>query len=403
MSKKDPVFDFEKALKQLQAGKPLTGKGGIFTPLIKELTEAALKGEIEAHLAEETEPNRRNGYSKKTMKSSAGAFELNTPRDRNGNFAPQIIKKNQSGVSQELQDKIIAMYAQGMGYEGIAKQIEDFYGVSISKGGLNIVTDKVLDHVKKWRERPLDSVYPIVWMDAIFYKIREHGQVAVKAVYSVLGVNLEGRKQVLGLYISEAEGAKFWLQVLTDLQNRGVEDILIACVDGLKGFPEAIESIFPRTQVQQCIVHQIRNSTKYISWKDRKVFVNDLKPVYKAPNKEAAEARLDELEEKWGGKYPMVIKSWRRNWDNLSHCFQYAEPIRRIIYTTNAVEGLHRQFRKLTKTKGAFPNENSLLKLLYLGILNAEEKWSKALPHWPESLAQLAIHFEGRLDNYLDL
>jgi len=403
LKKKDTPFDFEKALEGLKSGKPLTGKDGILTPLIKDLTEAALDGEIEAHLTGDTRKNRRNGRSKKTMKSSAGTFELRTPRDRNGSFEPQVIRKHQTSIGDELQSKIIAMYGQGMGYNDISLHLEDFYGTKVSKATLSAVTDKIIDHVKQWQNRALEPLYPIIWLDAIHYKIRDRGHVHTKAVYTVLGVNLDGKKQVLGLYISEAEGAKFWLQILTDLQNRGVEDVLIACVDGLKGFPEAIETIFPKAQVQLCVVHQIRNSFKYIAWKNRKEFMRDLKGVYKAPSKDVAESHLDELEEKWGSKYPIVIQSWRRNWENLSHYFQYAEPIRRIIYTTNAIEAVHRQFRKLTKTKGAFPNENSLLKLLFMGIQNAEKKWTKPLHNWQISLAQLAIHFEGRLDNYLDL
>lgn len=403
MKKKDTPFDFESALDALKSGQPLTGKDGILTPLIKDLTEAALDGEIESHLLGNTDENRRNGRSKKTIKSSSGCFELNTPRDRNGSFEPQVIKKHQTTIGEELQSKIIAMYAQGMGYASISEHLADIYGVSVSKATISAVTDRIIDKAIEWQSRPLDPMYPILWLDAIHYKIREQGEVRSKAVYTILGVDLEGKKQILGLYISESEGAKFWLQVLADLQNRGVEDILIACVDGLKGFPEAIETIFPQTQVQLCIVHQIRNSCKYVAWKDRKEFIKDLKLVYKATSKDIAEAKLDELEIKWGSKYPIVLKSWRNNWENLSHYFQYPEPIRKAIYTTNVIEAVHRQFRKLTKTKGAFPNDKSLLKLLYLGIKNAEKKWTKPLPHWQIALAQLAIFFEGRLDGYIDL
>ncbi|BCS96463.1 IS256 family transposase [Desulfoluna limicola] len=403
MKKKNTPFDFESALEALKSGKPLTGKDGILTPLIKELTEAALDGEIEAHLAGNTKQNRRNGRSKKTIKSSAGTFELKTPRDRNGSFEPQVIQKHQTSIGDELQHKIIAMYAQGMGYSAISEHLADIYGVSVSNATISAVTDKVIGKAMEWQNRPLDPLYPIIWLDAIHYKIREQGHVVSKAVYTVLGVDLDGKKQILGLYISEAEGAKFWLQVLTDLQNPGTEDVLIACVDGLKGFPEAIETIFPKTQVQLCVVHQIRNSCKYIAWKDRKEFVQDLKPVYQASSKDIAEQKLDELEAKWSSKYAIVIKSWRNNWDNLSHYFQYPEHIRKLIYTTNAIEAVHRQFRKLTKTKGAFPNDKSLLKLLFLGIQNAQKKWTRILPNWQVTLAQLAIFFEGRLENHMDL
>lgn len=403
MSKKKKHFDFEKALEGLRSGKPLMGADGILTPLIKGLTEAALNGELEAHLAGAVGNNRRNGYSGKTMKTPAGPFELESPRDRNGSFVPQIVKKYQTSVGDELQGKIIAMFRSGMSLREISGHLKEIYGIQVSEATLSAVTDRVIDHVREWQCRALASIYPIVWLDAIRYKIREDGHVVSKAVYTVLGIGLDGKKEILGLYISQSEGAKFWLQVLTDLQNRGIEDILIACVDGLKGFPEAIESIFPHAEVQLCIVHKIRSSMKYISWNDRKEFVNGLKPVYRATSKEVAELRLDELEEKWGGRYQVVIKSWRKDWENLSHFFRYPKDIRRIIYTTNSIEAVHRQFRKLTKTKGAFPNENSLLKLLFMAVQNAEKKWTKQVNNWPACLAQLAIFFEERLEGYLDI
>jgi putative transposase len=290
-----------------------------------------------------------------------------------------------------------------MSYKDISAHLEDIYGISISKGTLTAITDKIIHTVKEWQARPLETVYPIVWLDAIHYKIREDGKVLSKAVYTILGVNIEGRKEVLGLYLSENEGANFWLQVLTDLSNRGINDILIACVDGLKGFPEAIETIFPATEVQLCIVHQIRNSLKYVGSKNQKEFMVDLKRVYKASNKDLAESELDMLEDKWNDKYPIVIKSWRNNWERLSQYFKYPEDIRRIIYTTNTIEAVHRQFRKLTKTKGAFPNKDSLLKLLYMGIQNASKKWTMPIQNWSLTISQLAIFFEGRLDKELRL
>ena len=257
--------------------------------------------------------------------------------------------------------------------------------------------------LEEWRRRPLEAIYPFIYLDAIHYKVREEGHYISKAFYTVLGVNLEGKKEILGLYLNESEGAKFWLQVLTDLQNRGVEDILIASVDGLKGFPEAINALFPETEVQLCIVHQIRNSLKYIASKNQKQFAGELKKVYQAFTKEEAESELDKLEEKWGKKYPIVFNSWRNNWENLSNYFKYAEPIRKVIYTTNIIESVHRQFRKLTKTKGAFPSKDSLLKLLYMGIQNAKEKWTQPVHNWSQTISQLAIFFEGRLDEYLEL
>ncbi|CAG37914.1 probable transposase (partial length) [Desulfotalea psychrophila LSv54] len=270
-----------------------------------------------------------------------GNFDLKTPRDRDGSFTPQLIKKHQTTLSDALEQKIIALYGLGMSYRDISSHIEDMYGLEVSTGTLSTVTDKILHTVKEWQARPLERVYPIVWLDAIHYKIREQGTVVSKAVYTILGLNIEGKKEVLGLTISDSEGAKFWLQVLTDLANRGVEDILIACVDGLKGFPEAIEVVFPQTEIQLCIVHQIRNSLKYVGSKNQKEFMVDLKRVYKATTKDLAESELDILEEKWNEKYPIVIKSWRNNWERLSHYFKYPEDIRRIIYTTNTIEAVH--------------------------------------------------------------
>jgi len=403
MTKEDTDFDFQTALKAIQKGKPLLGKEGVLTPLIKNLTEAALEGELDSHLAQEIAANRRNGKGKKTVKSLNGSFELNTPRDRAGTFSPQLVKKHQTTLNDELEQKIIALYGLGMSYKDISAHLQEMYGLEVSTGTLAAVTDKIIHTVKEWQARPLESIYPIVWLDAIHYKIRENGKVITKAVYTILGVNLEGRKEVLGLYISEHEGANFWLQVLTDLSNRGVTDILIACVDGLKGFPEAIESIFPKTEVQLCVVHQIRNSLKYVGSKNQKEFMADLKRVYKASNKELAAIELDNLEDKWNDKYPIVVRSWRNNWERLTHYFKYPEDIRRIIYTTNTIEAVHRQFRKLTKTKGAFPNQDSLLKLLYMGIQNASKKWTMPIQNWSLTISQLAIFFEGRLDKALML
>ncbi|QQU48779.1 IS256 family transposase [Yersinia enterocolitica] len=394
-------FDFDKALKALQSGQALTGKDGILTPLIKQLTEAALAAELDSHLAQDLEANRKNGSGKKTIKAPTGRFELTTPRDRNGTFEPQLVKKRQTTLSDEIERKIIRMFALGMSYKDISQEIEDLYAFSVSSATISAVTDKVIPELKQWQQRPLEAVYPFVWLDAIHYKIRENGRYQSKAVYTVLALNLEGKKEILGLYLSENEGANFWLSVLTDLQNRGVNDILIACVDGLTGFPEAINSIYPDTEVQLCVIHQIRNSIKYVASKHHKAFMADLKPVYRAVSKEAAETALDELEEKWGQQYPVVLQSWRRKWENQSHYFRYPATIRKVIYTTNAIESVHRQFRKLTKTKGAFPNENSLLKLLYLGLMNAQEKWTMPIQSWNLILSQLAIYFEGRLDKVI--
>jgi len=396
-------FDLEEALEQIKAGAKIDGKNGVLAPLIKQLTEAALEAEIESHLSQELARNRRNGKSKKTMKSSVGEFELEVPRDRNNSFEPQMVKKHQTHISNQLEEKMLSLYALGNSYSQISEHIEEMYGVYFSKASISTVTDKIIPMLTEWRERPLQALYPFVWLDAIHYKVKEDGRYISKAFYTVLGVGIDGKKEILGLYLNESEGAKFWLQVLTDLQNRGVEDILIASVDGLKGFPDAINAVFPQTEVQLCVVHQIRNSIKYVASKDQKEFMRDLKLVYKAETKESAELNLDKLEEKWGKKYNLVIKSWRNNWDNLSVYFAYPKAIRKVIYTTNIIESVHRQFRTLTKTKGAFPNDNSLLKLLYMGIKNAEKKWSMPIWNWSLTLSQLDIFFEGRLDNALNL
>ena len=400
MSKK---FDFEEALKAVQSGQAITGKDGVLAPLVKQLTEAALEGELDSHLAEDVTGNRRNGKSKKTVKSTSGAFELETPRDRAGTFEPKLVKKHQRTVSDEIEAKILSMFGVGLSYSDIASQVEELYGIGVSTATISTITDKLIDEVKAWQARPLDSVYPFVWLDAIHYKIRDKGRYQTKAVYTVLALNMDGKKEVLGLYLSESEGANFWLSVLTDLQNRGIEDILIASVDGLTGFPEAIASIFPQTEVQLCIVHQIRNSLRYVAAKNHKAFLVDLKRVYRAKSLGEAEAALDELESLWGEKYPIVIKSWRSKWEHLSAYFKYPEDIRRIIYTTNSIEAVHRQFRKLTKTKGGFPNDDSLLKLLYMGIQNASKKWTMPIQNWNLTVSQLSIFFEGRLDAVLKL
>lgn len=396
-------FDFNTALEQLQAGQGLTGKDGVLTPLIKQLTEAALKAELDQHLEQESTPNRKNGYSQKTVKTSVGKFELDTPRDREGNFEPQLVKKNQTKLTAEIDQKILGLYALGNSYRDIRFHIEEIYGIEVSEATITSVTDQLIPELKAWQARSLEAVYPFIWLDAIHYKVKDEGRYVSKAVYTILGLNVEGKKELLGLYLSESEGANYWLSVLTDLHNRGVKDILIASVDGLTGFPEAIESIYPETEVQLCVIHQIRNSMKYVASKNQKEFMHDLKPVYRAATKQEAEMALDALEDKWGKQYPLVLNSWRRKWENLSVYFKYPDYIRKVIYTTNAIEAVHRQFRKLTKTKGGFPNENSLMKLLYAGILNASKKWTMPVQNWNLALSQLAIHFEGRLDKVLDI
>ena len=397
------TLDLTDALEQIKAGAKIEGKDGVLAPLIKQLTEAVLQAELESHLTREINKNRKNGKSTKTMKSSVGEFELDIPRDRNGSYEPQIVKKHQTHMSDHIEQKILSLYALGNSYSQISEHIEEMYGIEFSKATISAVTDKVIPLLKEWQQRPLESIFPFVWLDAIHYKIKENGKYISKAVYTILGVGLNGKKEILGLYLSENEGANFWLQVLTDLNNRGVQDILIASVDGLKGFPEAIKAIFPNTEIQLCIVHQIRNSIRYVASKNQKEFMKDLKLIYQSISKEAAEIELDNLEEKWGKKYPIVIQSWKNKWENLSSYFKYPEDIKRIIYTTNIIESVHRQFRKLTKTKGAFSNENSLLKLLYMGIQNASKKWTMPIRNWSLTISQLSIFFEGRITNQLKI
>lgn len=390
----------KKVLEQLKSGKSLFGKDGAFAPLLKNFIEKALEAEMEGYLDDEQrdQGNKRNGKGKKTIKSSSGSFEIETPQDRQSSFEPELIRKRQTILAESLEGKILGLYGLGMSYRDISKHIEEMYDMEISHTVLSQITDKIIPEIKAWQSRPLDPVYPIIWLDAMHFKVKEDGKVVHKALYNILGINKEGRKEILGLYVSESEGANFWLQVLTDLHHRGVKDVLIASIDNLNGFSQAIQSMFPKTEVQSCIVHQIRNSLKYVASKDQKEFMKDLKKVYRASSKDLAETELLNLEEKWGKKYPVVIDSWQHNWDKLSTYFQYAEPIRKLIYTTNPIEGYHRQIRKVTKTKGAFPNEMALLKLVYLATMRIQKKWTSPVQNWGLTVQQLAIKFEGRLD-----
>lgn len=389
----------EKIVSEIQAGKSLLGEGGLLTPLIKSALEASLEGEIEAHLADENaQKNRRNGKSKKTVKHSTGSFELETPRDREGNFEPQLVKKRQTILNPALDEKILGLFSLGLSYDDIRKHLTEMYGVDISAGKISAVTDKLIPLITEWRSRPLESIYPIIFLDAMFFKTREEGKVIQKAVYNILGINQQGHKEILGFYAAETEGATFWLGVLNDLKNRGVEDIFIACVDGLTGFPDAIQSAFPQTEVQLCVVHQIRQSLCYVASKDQKAFMKDLKTVYTADTKDLAEQNLLLLDEKWGSKYPIVLKSWQTKWDYLSAYFKYTKPVRRLIYTTNPIEGFHRQVRKYTKSKGAFTSENALFKLIYSAIQQIKKKWNMPVRDWAETISQLDIYFEGRLN-----
>jgi transposase-like protein len=392
----------QQAIAKIKQGKGISGKDGIFTPLIKEFLESALSEELSSHLLNEKEENdalqnKRNGYSSKTVKADIGQFEIDTPRDRDGSFEPQIIKKRQTVLTEDLDSKIISLYAGGMSYSSISSHIRDMYGIDISTSTITNITDKIIPKIKEFKERSLDEIYPILFLDAMHFKVKESGRVIAKAFYTVLGINQNGYKDILGIYIQDSEGSNFWLSVLADLQNRGVKDILIACIDGLVGFPEAIKSIFPQTEIQLCVIHQIRNSLKYIASKDQKEFMVDLKKVYKANTKEYAEEQLLSLDEKWGKKYPIVLKSWNNNWEKLSAFFAYSPDIRRVIYTTNIVEGFHRQVRKITKTKGAFSSELALEKLIFLAIETISKKWNMPHQNWSLTISQLAIRFGNRL------
>ena len=390
----------KKALEQFMSGKSLFGKDGAFAPMLKSFIEKALESEMESHLdtEERSKGNKRNGKGKKTIKSGFGTFDIETLQDRHSNFEPELVKKRQCILADNLSDKIIGLYGIGMSYRDISSHIKEMYDTDISHTVLSQITDRIIPDVKAWQSRSLESLYCIVWLDAMHYKVKVDGKIKHKALYNIMGINSECRKEILGIYLSESEGANFWLQVLTDLNNRGLEDFLIACTDNLKGFTNAILSVFPKAEVQLCIVHQIRNSLKYIASKDQKEFMRDLKKVYRATGKRVAEDELDKLSDKWRERYPVVIQSWQNNWEHLSQYFKYTAPIRKIIYTTNAVEGYHRQVRKVTKTKGAFTNDMALLKLVYLATMNIQKKWTSPLHNWSSTIQQLYIIFEDRID-----
>lgn len=409
----DDTFDFsnlqESITTAIREGKPLLGKDGVFTPLLKYALEQAAEGELDAHLVNEkksSKANRRNGKQKKTLTSAVGSFDFETSRDRAGSFEPQLVKKRQTNLAESLQRRILGLFEVGMGYQDISEQIAELYDYEVSAATISKVTDRLLPVIDEWRSRPLEEIYPVVFLDAMFFKVRENGAVEQKAIYNIMGINQSGKKEILGFYSDESEGAKFWMTVLTDLKSRGVKDILISCIDGLKGFPKAIEAVFPKTQVQLCVVHQIRNSIKYVGSKHQKEFMRDLKKVYQASSKEIAESELLKLEEKWGEKYPIVIKSWVNNWEEISTYFQFSPEIRKLIYTTNPIEGFHRQVRKYTKTKGSFTSKNALYKLVYCAIKNIEKKWSKPVSNWAQTISQLDIAFPNRikieLNSYFD-
>ena len=381
-----------------------TDVNSIMRDMMSIILEGALDQEMDEELGyskydyrnKETD-NSRNGHSQKIMHTSYGDMEIDIPRDRKGEFEPQIVKKYQNTVTQDMEEKIISMYAKGMTTNDIESHMRELYDIEISDSTISRITDKILPIVKEWQERPLEEIYAVVFMDAIHYHVRNEGRIVKRAVYVAIGIDMEGHKDVLGMYVGQNESAKFWLSILNGLKNRGVEDILIACVDGLTGFPQAIEAVFPDTEIQQCIIHQIRNMTKFVSYKELKPLMADLKRVYAAPTEEIALAELDGFDEKWSGKYPKIAKSWKDNWANLSTYFKYPEAVRRLIYTTNTIEGFNRQLRKVTKSKTVFPSDESLLKMLYLAMMDITKKWTGHRQDWGQIHSQLEIFFEERL------
>jgi len=392
-------------LSKARTYEDLMGRDGAIKKLIAKSLEQMLEGELTEHLGYEKHSpigknsgNSRNGKSQKTLKNDNGEIELTVPRDRNGEFDPIIVKKYEKTIGP-IEEKIISMYAKGMTTRDIQSHITELYGIDMSPTLVSNITNKIIHLAEEWQNRPLEKIYPIVFLDAIHYKIRDESRkVTSKAAYTCLAVDIEGHKDLLGLWIGEAEGANFWLNVLTELKNRGVEDVFIACIDGLKGFPEAINTAFPKTEVQLCVIHQIRNTLKYVASKDQKIFMQELREVYKAPTEEAALLNLDSLEEKWGSKYSLAIKSWRNNWGNLATFFKYPEEIRTVIYTTNAVEAVHRQFRKVTKSKSLFPNDDALKKMLYLAYRDLSKKWTMPIRNWAIVLSNFSIYFKDRFN-----
>ena len=380
---------------------------GVMRDMMSVLLEGVLDEELDEELGyskydyknKETD-NSRNGHSEKTMHTSYGDMNVAIPRDRKGDYEPQLIKKYQNTVTQDMEEKIISMYAKGMTTRDIESHLRELYGIEISDSTISRVTEKVMPLVKEWQNRPLEQIYAVVFLDAIHYHVRSEGHVVKKAVYIALGIDMEGHRDVLGMYVGENESAKFWLTILNSLKNRGVEDILIACVDGLSGFPQAIEAAYPETEVQQCIVHQIRNSTRYTSYKDLKKLMADLKCVYAAQSEELALEALESFKAKWNDKYPKIYKSWHDHWPLLSTYFKYPEPVRRLIYTTNSIEAFNRQLRKVTKNKGVFPSDESLLKMLYLATMDITKKWTGRRQDWGVIHSQLEIYFEDRLEKY---
>ena len=398
--------EVEELLDQLLEGlspEEVMGREGLMQDLQKRIMERMLEGELTTHLGYEkhapegrNRSNSRNGRSRKRVKTGTGEVEIEVPRDREGSFEPVLVPKGRRRLPG-FDEKVLALYARGMTTREIQGHLEEVYGVEVSPTLISTVTDSVLDEVKAWQARPLDAVYPIVFLDAIHVKGRVSGHIQTQAVYLALALTLTGEKELLGLWVGEAEGAKFWLGILSELKNRGVQDILIAAVDGLTGFPEAIATVFPRTQVQLCIVHMVRGSLRYVSWKERRTVAKDLRAIYRAPTVEAAEQALEAFEERWQERFPMISRKWRTNWANLIPFFDYPPELRRVMYTTNAVEALNAQLRKVTKKRGAFPTPDAVRKVMYLALQRASQKWTRPVHDWPSALNHLALVFPGRV------
>ncbi|MEM9009272.1 MAG: IS256 family transposase [Cyanobacteria bacterium P01_F01_bin.86] len=410
--KKKPSNRVDELLDELLADdhspEAILGESGLLKQLSKRLIERALAGELSHHLASESDTpsfpaasspaNSRNGYSSKTVQSTHGAMELSIPRDRQGSFEPVLVPKHQRRLAG-LDEQILTLYARGLSVRDISAELEQMYSAQVSAALISEVTNAVVDEVKTWQSRPLDEVYPIVYLDALYVNIKVSGRVSKRAVYVVLGINLEGNKDLLGLWIgeAEAEGAKFWLRVLTELKTRGLKDIFIACCDGLSGFPQAIASVYPRTQIQLCVVHLMRNCLRYVSWKQRKQVAADLRPIYQAATLAEAEMALDAFAAKWDGSYPAISQIWLRHWEHLTPLFDYPMEIRKVIYTTNAIESLNRSLRKVIKTKAVFPDEMAALKLMYLAMQNISKRWTRPIHHWKAALSHFAILFPERV------
>jgi len=400
-SKQDTLID--ELLEDCQDPKDILGKNGLLKQLTKRLVERTLEAELSEHLGYEPHHikgrgsgNNRNGKGRKTVQGDTGALEIEVPRDRNGTFEPQLVKKRQRRL-EGFDDKVLALYARGLSTRDIQGQLEELYGAKVSPTLISNVTNAVMEDVRAWQSRPLSAVYPILYFDALFVKSRQEGPVKNKAVYLALGINLEGEKELLGLWIAETEGSKFWLSVFNELKSRGVQDCFIACVDGLKGLPEAIETVFAHTQVQLCIVHKLRNSFKYVAWKDRKAVAKDLRTVYGAATLAEAEEALERFSENWDAKYPAISPSWRVDWERLTVFFDYSPEIRKVIYTTNAIESLNYSLRRMLKTRGSFPNDDSILKILYLAINRVSKKWTMPIRNWKAALNQFVILFGNRV------